>query len=59
MLIKDDKYFFNIDFEHIFNQKTKFNDAPRFAIHSNMKLRLAKLVLPLSKFLISGTMGKI
>jgi len=37
MLIKDGTIFFNIDFEHIFNQKTKFNDAPRFAIHSKMK----------------------
>eukprot|EP01129_Flabellula_baltica_P006048 TRINITY_DN2231_c0_g1_i3.p1 TRINITY_DN2231_c0_g1~~TRINITY_DN2231_c0_g1_i3.p1 ORF type:complete len:903 (-),score=176.24 TRINITY_DN2231_c0_g1_i3:103-2811(-) len=43
MLIRDDIVFFNIDFEHIFNQKTKFNDAPRFAIHSEMRSQLVKL----------------
>lgn len=57
MLIQDNKYYFNIDFEHIFNQKT-IGDAPRFAIHDDMKYELDKLVYTFIIFIL-GSVGHV
>uniref|UniRef100_A0A6B2L158 PI3K/PI4K catalytic domain-containing protein n=1 Tax=Arcella intermedia TaxID=1963864 RepID=A0A6B2L158_9EUKA len=43
MMMKDQKIFFHIDFEHILNQRTRGNDAPRIAIHNKMKSQLEKV----------------
>jgi phosphatidylinositol kinase/protein kinase (PI-3 family) len=37
MMVKDDHVFVQIDFGHMFDRKTKYFDAPRFAVPSTMR----------------------